>query len=143
MTAIAAPPARSSIPVDQQESLANTYQRLMLMLLLFVGATVLIVGRLVLLQLLSDGAGSQAAVNPLAPARADIYDRNGIALARTIDAWSIGVHPKKLLGDPDDLAARLAELMPERSVADYRRLLRSNRNFVYLSRRAAPALVAA
>jgi cell division protein FtsI (penicillin-binding protein 3) len=143
MTAIAAPPARSSLPVDQQESLANTYQRLMLMLLLFVGATVLIVGRLVLLQLLSDGTGSQAAVNPLAPARADIYDRNGIALARTIDAWSIGVHPKKLLGDPDDLAARLAELMPERSVADYRRLLRSNRNFVYLSRRAAPALVAA
>ena len=44
MTAIAAPPARSSLPLDQQESLANTYQRLMLMLLLFLGATALIVG---------------------------------------------------------------------------------------------------
>ena len=48
-----------------------------------------------------------------------------------------------MLGDPDELAAKLAELMPARSEADYRRILRSNVNFTYLDRRALPELVQA
>jgi cell division protein FtsI (penicillin-binding protein 3) len=52
--------------------------------------------------------------NPLIPARGDILDRNGIPLARTIDAWTIAVHPNKLVGDPKELALKLAELMPEK-----------------------------
>ena len=70
MTAIAAPPARSSIPVDQQESLANTYQRLMLMLLLFVGVTVLIVGRLFKHSVVAVGA---AALDSIRHIHADVY----------------------------------------------------------------------
>lgn len=143
MTAIAAQAARPSFPAEQHNPLATVYHRLMLVLLVFAGITFLIVARLVLLQLLSDRPAGNSAANPLVPVRADIYDRNGIALARTIDAWSIGVHPAKLLGDPDQLAARLAELIPQRSLAEYRRILRSEKTFVYLSRRAAPELVAA
>jgi cell division protein FtsI (penicillin-binding protein 3) len=81
--------------------------------------------------------------NPLVPARGDIVDRNGVPLARTIDAWSIAVRPNKLVGDPNELAAKLAELMPERSAAAYLQILESGKTFAYLSRRAMPELVGA
>lgn len=143
MTAIAVQPGRALVPAERHQSLALTYHRLMLVMLVFAGVTLLIVSRLVLLQLLSDRSSGQAIADPLIPARADIVDRNGIPLARTIDAWSIAIHPKRLLGNPNELAAKLAELMPERSAWQYQEILRSGKNFVYLSRRAAPELVAA
>ena len=143
MTALAAHPGTISVPADRQHLLALTYHRLMMAMILFAGVTLLIVGKLALLQIVSDRSGSGAAIDPLVPARADIVDRNGIPLARTIDAWTIGVHPKRLLGDADSIAIRLAELMPEHSVDQYRAVLKSGKNFVYLSRRARPELVAA
>lgn len=143
MTALAAP-ARSTNPGGQRhQSLALTYYRLMLMMLVFAGVTMLIVGRLVFLQLSTDRGGGGAATNPLLPSRGDIVDRNGVPLARTIDAWTIALQPRKLIGDPDQLAAELAELMPERSAAQYRAMLTSGKNFIYLKRRAMPELVAA
>lgn len=126
----------------QQQAMALTYHRLMLVMLVFAGVTALIVARLVYLQLFTDRS-TVAAGNPLLPARGDIVDRNGVPLARTIDAWSIAVHPRKLIGDPGELAARLAELMPERSAAEYQSLLTADKNFVYLRRRAVPELVKA
>jgi cell division protein FtsI (penicillin-binding protein 3) len=142
MTAVAATPRAARPAVGQSPSLALTYHRLMLVMLVFAGVTGLIVSRLIYLQLFTDRAVA-AVGDPLLPARADIVDRNGVALARTIDAWSIAVHPNKLLGNPDELAAKLAELMPERSEAEYRQILTSGKTFVYLSRRALPELVAA
>jgi cell division protein FtsI (penicillin-binding protein 3) len=142
MTALAAKADRVDFSGQRQQSLALTYHRLMLVMLVFAGVTALIVARLVYLQIFTDR--SVAAIgNPLLPARGDLVDRNGVPLARTIDAWSIAVHPKKLLGDPDELAAKLAALMPERSAAEYRAILTSNKRFVYLSRRAVPELVSA
>lgn len=128
---------------ERHSGLALTYQRLMLVMLLFAGVTTLIAGRLLYLQLFTDRSGAAQIGNPLVPPRADLTDRNGVPLARTIDAWSIGVHPNKLLGDPAELAARLAQLMPERSAAEYRAMLMSGKNFLYLSRRAMPELVSA
>ena len=122
---------------------AITYQRLMLVMLLFAGVTLLIPARLLYLQLFTDRSGAAQIGNPLIPPRADLTDRNGVPLARTIDAWSIGVHPNKLLGDPEELAGRLAQLMPARSAAEYRAILTSGKTFVYLSRRAMPELVSA
>jgi cell division protein FtsI (penicillin-binding protein 3) len=142
MTALAAKADRVDFSGQRQQSLALTYHRLMLVMLIFAGVTALIVARLVYLQIFTDR--SVAAIgNPLLPARGDLVDRNGVPLARTIDAWSIAVHPKKLLGDPDDLARKLAALMPERSAAEYRAILTSGKSFVYLSRRAVPELVSA
>lgn len=142
MTALAASTDRIDFSDQRQQSLALTYHRLMLVMLVFAGVTALIVGRLIYLQLFTDRAVVTIG-NPLLPARGDLVDRNGVPLARTIDAWSIAVHPKKLLGNPDELAAKLAALMPERSAAEYRRILTSDKNFVYLSRRAVPELVSA
>jgi cell division protein FtsI (penicillin-binding protein 3) len=142
MTALAAKAPLTDTSGQRQQSLALTYHRLMLVMLVFAGVTALIVGRLVYLQIFTDRS-VVAIGNPLLPARGDLVDRNGVPLARTIDAWSIAVHPKKLLGNPDELAARLAALMPERSAAEYRAILTSNKNFVYLSRRAVPELVSA
>lgn len=142
MTALAASADRIDFPGQRQQSLALTYHRLMLVMLVFAGVTTLIVARLLYLQLFTDRAVA-ALGNPLLPARGDLVDRNGVPLARTIDAWSIAIHPNKLLGDPAQVAAKLAALMPERSAAQYRAILTSGKKFVYLSRRAVPELVSA
>ena len=143
MTALAAHPRQARPGSERQDGLALTYHRLMLVMLVFAGITALIVGRLAYLQISTDRSDGQSTANPLLPPRADIVDRNGVPLARTIDAWSIAVHPRKVIGDPAALATKLAELMPERSVAEYRRLLTADKNFAYLNRRAVPELVAA
>lgn len=136
--------ARTSAPVgEDQHALALTYHRLMLVLLLFAGVTLLILLRLAYLQVFTDRSGGAALANPLIPPRADIVDRHGVPLARTIDAWSIGVHPRRIIGDRRQLAERLHVIMPERSAAEYRALLSQNVNFTYLARRAVPELVAA
>ena len=124
-------------------SLALTYHRLMLMMLVFAGITALIAGRLLYLHLFTDRSSGTSIGNPLLPARGDIVDRNGVPLARTIDAWSIAVHPRKLLGEPRQLADKLAALMPEHSATEYQAMLSADKNFVYLARRAVPELVRA
>ena len=69
--------------------------------------------RLLWLTVFSDGANGRLGPDALLPPRADIVDRNGEVLARTMDAWSIGVHPDRLLNRPADLAPKLAALMAE------------------------------
>src|SRR3546814_18536078 len=60
------------------------------------------------------------------PARADIVDRNGVPLARTMDAYSIAVRPSKLIGDPSELARKLHEIFPDEPAATfYKKLTRS------------------
>ncbi|KAK0360193.1 hypothetical protein LTR94_028257, partial [Friedmanniomyces endolithicus] len=89
------------------------------------------------------GGDRGAAAAAMAP-RGDIVDRNGAPLARTIDAWTIGVHPKKLIGDPADIAQKLADLMPDKGDQSwfYAQITRPV-SFTYLNRRASPALVEA
>ena len=127
---------------EDRHALSLTYHRLMLVLLIFAGVTALIVLRLAYLQVFTDRAGGVQVGNPLTPPRADIVDRNGLPLARTIDAWSIGLHPRRVIGDRAELAQRLHALMPERSVAEYRAMLSADSNYLYLARRAVPELVA-
>lgn len=141
MTAIAARPGAQELGRARQGDLTLTYQRLMLVMLVFAGVTAVIALRLVYLQIFTDRIEAIAG-NPLLPARGDIVDRNGVPLARTIDAWSIAVHPNKLVGEPELLAEKLAALMPEKSAAQYRQILMSGKTFAYLSRRAMPELVA-
>ena len=87
------------------------------------------------------GAEATANVATLA-ARGDIVDRNGAPLARTIDAWTIAVHPRQIMGDRQELAAKLAALMPERGDQNwfYAQLAKPV-SFTYLERRASPQLV--
>ncbi|MGF1549769.1 MAG: peptidoglycan D,D-transpeptidase FtsI family protein [Sphingomonadaceae bacterium] len=142
MTALAARPAHSRPAGQAQQTLALIHHRLMLVMLLFLGATAIVAGRLAWLHLDADIDGGRAASLVL-PARADIVDRNGVTLARTFDAWSIGVRPREIIGDRALLARRLAELIPGRGADWYRRRLSPDANFRYLSRRALPETVAA
>lgn len=141
MTAVAAPPQRIRIADQRETSTTITHFRLMVVLLAFVAVTVLILGKLALMAVFAQPAGQGGGAGGFAPARADIIDRNGVPLARSIDAWSIAIHPNKVLGDPKQLALQLAELMPERTAAQYYAILRSGRSFVYLRRRALPEMV--
>ena len=65
--------------------------------------------------------GARSGSTALIPERGDIVDRDGQPLARTIDAWTIALHPAKVIGDKLDLARALARLMPEKDEATYLR----------------------
>ncbi|MEA3013940.1 MAG: hypothetical protein QOD42_2485 [Sphingomonadales bacterium] len=143
MATLAAHLDRPSAPAEQPHGLGLTYHRLMLVMLLFVGVTLVIVGRLAMLQLFTDRTASAQLANPLLPPRGDIVDRNNVPLATTIEAWSIGARPREIIGDRRDLAQRLHQLIPERSADQYYALLGDRRSFVYLARPASPELVTA
>ena len=137
--------ARATRPMrvseQRQALLATQHQRLMVLLLLFGAAILLVVGRLAMLAF---DAGPQRVAAISTTPRGDIVDRNGQQLARTIDAWTIGVHPRRLLGDRGDIAKKLADLMPDMGDENYfYRLITKDVNFTYLNRRASPALVQA
>lgn len=143
MTTLVARPLRAGRSGDQrQQMLATQHLRLMMLMLLFAAAVLIVIGRLAMLGLTEGGERGNAPV--LAAPRGDIVDRNGAPLARTIDAWTIGVHPKKLLGDPSQIAQKLADLMPDRGDQAwfYAQITRPV-SFTYLNRRASPALVEA
>lgn len=117
-------------------------QRLMIVMLLLLFGVVAVTVRIGWLTMTSGGEAYAAGTGVNVPPRADIVDRNGVTLARTIDAWSIAIHPDRIISDPDELAPRLHELMPERSTQEYIDILTSGRTFSYLRRRALPELVA-
>ncbi len=117
--------------------------RLMILMLLIAAGVMMILLRLTFLAMFAEPATTRDGAAALVPLRGDIVDRNGSPLARTIDAWSIGIHPNKLVNDPEDLAPKLAALMPEHDSSWYLAKLRSGTNFVYLQRRAMPELVKA
>jgi cell division protein FtsI (penicillin-binding protein 3) len=141
VTTLIAQPPRTRAIGQRQASLVVAHQRLMIIMLLFVAGVTMIGVRLLWLTVSTDANAGANAIS-LIPKRGDIVDRNGQVLARTIDAWSIGIHANKLLNDPEDLAPKLAALMPERSEAEYLALLQSKVRFIYLRRRAMPDLVA-
>ncbi len=140
---VASRPERLRLVGQRRQTLAVMHQRLMVGMLVFAAIVALVAVRILYLAAFGDHAGRKEGMTSLVPDRGDIVDRNGDPLARTIDAWTIAVHPTKIIGDKLDIARKLAVLMPEKDEAEYFQLLRSKRSFVYLRRRAAPDLVAA
>ena len=142
--ALVAPrPERLRLVGQRRQMLAVMHQRLMFGMLVYAGLVALIALRILYLAAFGDHAGRKEGLTALVPERGDILDRDGQPLARTIDAWTIAVHPNKVIGDKLALAQKLAQLMPERSADQYFALLRSNKTFFYLRRRASPDLVEA
>jgi cell division protein FtsI (penicillin-binding protein 3) len=117
------------------------HQRMMIGMLIYGGVIALILLRLVYLAAFGDHAGRKSGAVNLAPERGDVIDRDGQPLALTMDAWTIGLQPAQVIGNKLDLAKKLSVLMPEKDAAQYLAMLRSDRKFYYLRRRAAPALV--
>ena len=142
--ALVAPrPERLRLVGQRRQLLAIMHQRLMFGMLVYAGVVALIALRILYLAAFGDHAGRKEGLTELVPERGDIVDRNGGPLARTIDAWTIAIHPNKVIGDKLALARRLAELMPEQTAEQYFALLRSGKSFFYLRRRAPPGLVEA
>ena len=145
MTTLVAQPARTRDPDLKTLALAITHQRLMLLMLLFLAGALVVVAKIGWMGAFAGEA--QARLTDRAMARGDIVDRNGRVLARTIEAWSIGIHTDQLLTPPEVLADKLAALMPEKTAAQYLAMIRtrqaSKTPFTYLRRRAMPELVAA
>jgi cell division protein FtsI (penicillin-binding protein 3) len=142
--ALVAPrPERLRLVGQRRQILTMMHQRLMFGMLVYGGVIALIVLRILYLAAFGDHAGAKRGLTSLVPERGDIVDRDGVPLAQTIDAWTIGLHPKKVIGDKLALAQKLAQLMPEHDEAAYFAMLRSDKTFYYLRRRAAPGLVEA
>ncbi|MEO7602650.1 MAG: penicillin-binding protein 2 [Sphingomicrobium sp.] len=140
---VAQRPERLRLVGQKRQMLAVMHQRLMFGMLVYAGVIALIVARVLWLAAFGDHAGRKQGLIELIPDRGDIVDREGNPLARTIDAWTIAIHPKKVIGDKLDLARKLTALMPEKSEEQFFALLRSDKPFIYLRRRASPGLVEA
>ena len=141
--ALVARPERLHLVGQRRQILAVIHQRLMFGMLVFAGVVALIALRIIYLAAFGDHAGRKMGITSLVPERGDIVDRDGQALARTIDAWTIALHPKKVIGDKLALARTLAKLIPEYDEPAYFAMLKSDRPFFYLRRRAAPDVVQA
>ena len=141
MTVLVAPPAHTRRTSGTRQALVATAQvRLMVLLLLFGAGVLVVILRLAVLAWSTEPATSVDGATALVPLRADITDRNGVPLARTIDAWSIGVRPGRVINDKAQLAGQLAALIPERSQAQYLAAL-NGKGFFYVKKRATPDLV--
>lgn len=141
--ALVARPERLRLVGQRRQLLAVMHQRLMIGMLAYGGIVAFVVLRILWLAAFGDPASARVATIGLVPERGDIVDRDGNALARTIDAWSIALFPKRVIGNKLDLARTLARLMPEKDAATYYAMLRSDKRFYYLRRRAAPDVVEA
>lgn len=117
--------------------------RLVVLALFFTMGVLLVIGKLAYLAVFAEPAGSRAAQMALVPLRADITDRNGTPLARTIDAWSVGVQPANVIGDKTVLAGQLAAIFPDHDAAWFLSRLNLKASFTYLAVRALPDQVEA
>jgi cell division protein FtsI (penicillin-binding protein 3) len=140
---VAQRPERLRLVGQRRQILATMHQRLMFGMLVYAGVIAIIALRILYLAAFGDHAGRKQGLTSLVPERGDIVDRDGELLARTIDAWTIAIHPTKVIGDKLAVARKLAELMPERTEEQYFAMLRSGKPFFYLRRRASPGLVQA
>jgi cell division protein FtsI (penicillin-binding protein 3) len=137
---VARPLPQRRLTGQRHALVATAHVRLMMLMLLLAAGFTLVVGRIAMLGIVSEPAGAQGPISG-AVARGDILDRNGEPLARTIEAWTIGVHPGKLLGDKHELAAKLAAVMPGHDESWFYSRLTLPVSFTYLDRHASPGLV--
>ena len=121
---------------------AVAHQRLMLMLLLLAAVSALLVIRLAWMGISSGKQGEHNGALAGLPSRADIVDRNGVPLARMMDAYAISVRPDKLISDPAELARKLHEIFPDVPQTEFYTKL-TGKGWAYLRHRALPEEVKA
>ncbi|MEI6486308.1 MAG: penicillin-binding protein 2 [Sphingomonadales bacterium] len=132
---IAATPALAGERVTAR---AQARQRLAFLIMLFPVLALVILVRLIDLAVVQGIPESETAPITAAPPRGDIIDRNGVELARTFEAYAITVLPRRLTSDPEVLATKLAEILPERSREEILADLTSAKGLRYLARRVLP-----
>ncbi len=141
MNTLVVRPTRVRTAGVRQQILLTAQQRLMILMLLFMAAFFVVSVRLLYFALF-DTSSSANAATAFVPARADIVDRNGVPLARTIDGYSIRVVPEKLINDRQYLAGELHKIFPDMSREELLAKVSGSRP-TYIRRRALPDQVAA
>lgn len=120
--------------------------RLVLISALFVFAYLIVVARLVDVSVIQgalqrgEETFSFEEKQSAAPVmrRADIVDRNGVLLARSLTTASLYADPA-LVGDAPKLAKALAQTFPDLSYGDLLKKLQSDGRFVWIKRNITPA----
>jgi len=136
MNTLVVRPTRVRTAGVRQQLLMTAQQRLMILMLLFMAAIFLVSMRLLYFAAF-DTTPRHAGSSAFIPARADIVDRNGVPLARTIDGYSIRVVPSKLLNNRQYLADELVKIFPDTPRAEFLAKLSGGRA-TYIRRRALP-----
>ncbi len=140
MIAVALPRRAQPLAGHRQMLLAHARTRLMICLLLFVAIAGILGLRLVDLAVLhKNDRDLRDAFAPPLPPRGDIFDRNGIELARTFDAVAVAVAPRRIVGDPHALAQSLAAILPDKTPGQIYFELTHPGAFRYIARRVLPA----
>lgn len=142
MNTLVVRPTRVRTAGVRQQILLTAQQRLMILMLLFMAAFFLVAMRLLYFAMFDTSSRHGSASAAFVPARADIIDRNGVPLARTIDGYSIRVMPDKLLNNRQYLADELHKIFPDMSRAELLAKVSGPRP-TYIRRRALPDQVAA
>ncbi|QJQ33788.1 penicillin-binding protein 2 [Sphingomonas lacunae] len=113
---------------------ADQRLRILLLAFLFIGAVLLArIGHIFIMGLINGGGAAPAAMFD----RADIVDRNGVPLARSIPVHSIRSVRSKLMHDPRMLARELARIFPDTTEATFYSRL-TGRPSSIIRRRATP-----
>lgn len=120
--------------------------RLVLLSLFFVLSYILIGARVVHLTIIegemkkSEETVSYLEAEPVeekAVRRADILDRNGVILARSLNTSSLYADPH-LIADPKVVAKDLAKIFPDMTYGDLLQKLQSDKRFVWIKRNMTP-----
>lgn len=120
--------------------------RLVLLSLFFVLSYILIGARVVHLTIIegelkkSEETVSYLEAEPVekkASRRADILDRNGVILARSLNTSSLYADPY-LIADPKIVAKDLAKIFPDMTYGDLLQKLQSDKRFVWIKRNMTP-----
>jgi len=84
-------------------------------------------------------AGQRQGCTQQCAPRADIIDRNGVELARTFEAYSLSVEPRKLASEPRQLARSIAAILTDKTEEDIYEQLTHRGTFRYIARRVLPS----
>lgn len=140
MTTLLANSKKVQFSGKAKEITASAHFRLMILLLVFLAAFTIVVGRLVSLTILEDAVPFRASSSAFIPPRGDIVDRNGVPLARTMRGYAVRVVPARVLGDKKVLARQLSSIFPDTNASVFLEKL-SGSHPTYLRRRALPEQV--
>lgn len=139
----ARPVASVNLVVDSAEKAAidQAAARISQLALLFIFGFMVLAIRLIDVAVFGDPpawlTGSTNVVGQGAPPRADILDRNGVVLAGSLDTVSLAANPRKVK-QPEQLARKIAFVLPEVDLAALTKKLSSNRQFVWIARHLTP-----
>jgi cell division protein FtsI (penicillin-binding protein 3) len=137
MMVVAKGQERVRLATFQSQALVVAKVRAIVVLLLFLLAVVAMISRLFYIGAFEEHNVASNNGTLYIPPRGDIVDRNGVPLARTIQAFAIRVVPEKIIGDKTVLSEQLAEIFPDTSAQKFLQILNRDKP-TYLRRRVVP-----